>query len=208
MSKMTRKEKDEFFLTAVRNKMAEHGGILKTADITGLGIDYRRIMKWQDEGKIFRIKSGYYSMSKEEKPEAEIVAGFFPDGVLTMESALYAYGYIKEQPMEWHIAVDKNTSKSRFKMEYPLVRPYYTEEDVLKVGVTKVSIGNAKFNIYDKERLVCDCLKYEDKLDRYVLQKFLKDYINEDDKNIVHLLEYAKYRKVASKVQNRIGVWL
>ena len=45
----------------------------------------------------------------------------FPDGLLCMESALYAYGYISRKPVGFHIAVDKNTSKSRFKMEYPKV---------------------------------------------------------------------------------------
>ncbi len=208
MSKMTRKEKDEYLLSCVIAKMNENNGVLKTAEIKDIGIDYRRIVKWVNEGKLLRLKSGYYAISKEDKSEEELVSGFFPDGVLTMDSALYAYGYIKEQPTEWHIAVDKNTSKSRFKTEYPLVRPYYTEEKVLKVGVTTVDLNGFTFKIYDKERLLCDCLKYEDKLDRYVLQKFLKNYIEDKDKNIVHLLEYAKYRKVSAKVQNRIGVWL
>ncbi|MCR5272467.1 MAG: type IV toxin-antitoxin system AbiEi family antitoxin domain-containing protein [Lachnospiraceae bacterium] len=208
MSKMTRREKDEYLLNTVKEKMAESGGILKTADITGLGIDYRRVVKWLDEGKIFRLKSGYYAASKEDKPEEDIVAGFFPDGVLTMDSALYAYGYLKEQPMEWHIAIDKNTSKSRFKMDFPLVRPYYTEEEVLKVGVTTTKINEATFKIYDKERLVCECLKYEDKLDRNILKDFLLEYIKDENKDIVRLLEYAKYRKVSAKVQTRIGVWL
>jgi len=208
MDKMTRNEKNEYLFSLVTQKMEEHQGILKTSDITGLGIDYRRLVKWVEEGRIVRLKSGYYSLTDEEKSEAETVAGLFRDGILTMDSALYAYGYIKDQPMEWHVAVDKNTSKSRFKMEYPMVRPYYTEEEVMKVGVTTINLDGADFNIYTKERLLCDCLKFEEKLDRHVLQAFLRDYIMDENKDIVHLLEYAKYRKVSQKVQNRIGVWL
>jgi len=51
------------------------------------------------------------------------VAKLFPDCVLNLENALYAYGYIKKKPYGWRLAVDKNTSKSRFKMDYPKIIP-------------------------------------------------------------------------------------
>lgn len=62
--------------------------------------------------------------------------------------------------------------------------------------------------IYDRERLICDCLKYEDHLDREDLKKALRAYLAEPSKDLSRLLSYAKERKVLSKVQNRIGVWL
>lgn len=62
--------------------------------------------------------------------------------------------------------------------------------------------------IYDRERLICDCLKYEDRMDREDLKKALRAYLAEPTKDISKLLSYAKERKVLNKVQNRIGVWL
>ena len=64
-------------------------------------------------------------MGYEEKPQEEIILGLFPDGILCMDSALYYYGYIEKRPYEWSIAISKNTSKSRFRMEYPVVKPLY-----------------------------------------------------------------------------------
>ena len=55
---------------------------------------------------------------------------------------------------------------------------------------------------------MCDCLKYEDRLDREDLKMALRGYLAEPSKDISKLLCYAKERKVLSKVQNRIGVWL
>ena len=55
---------------------------------------------------------------------------------------------------------------------------------------------------------MCDCLKYEDRLEREDLKKALLAYIAEPSKDISKLLRYAKERKVLNKVQNRIGVWL
>ena len=132
----------------------------------------------------------------------------FPDARLCMESALYAYGYIREKPYGWHLAVDKNTSKSRFKMDYPKVIPYYTEPEALELGSTTIEQNGLTFQIYDKERMICDCLKYEAKLDRAIFREAIQSYIRDNDKDISMLMEYARARKVTGKVQSLIGVWL
>ena len=156
-----------------------------------------------------RVKNGYYSLQEQKLSEDEMVYRLFgEDGVLTMETALYIYGYLPTKPAEYQIAVDKNTSKSRFHLNYPFVHPYYSEPKVLTLGVTQIAFGGGMMKIYDRERLMCDCLKYEDRLDREDLKKALLAYIAEPSKDISRLLCYAKERKVLSKVQNRIGVWL
>jgi len=93
-------------------------------------------------------------------------------------------------------------------MDYPLVQPYYAEPEVLKLGLKKLQLKNGTIGIYDKERLICDCLKFEDKLEREVLQNALRCYLREPIKDIQKLMEYAKARRVVQKVQSRIGVWL
>ena len=125
-----------------------------------------------------------------------------------MDSALYYYGYIEKRPYEWSIAISKNTSKSRFRMEYPVVKPYYTEPEVMELGVTAIPFAGGEMKIYEKERLICDCLKYEERLEREDLKKALLAFINEPKKDIAKLMEYARARKVVAKVQSRIGVWL
>ena len=155
-----------------------------------------------------RIKSGYYSLGYRKKSEEEIIPVLFPDGVLCMESGLYYQGYLKERPYIWSIAVDKNTSKSRFKMDYPIVHPYYTETKVLEMGVETFDMNGQKIKIYEKERLICDCLKYEDKLDADSLKKGLLAFIKDEEKDIAKLMMYARERRVVEKVRNRIGVWL
>lgn len=208
MEKMTREEKTEYLLSQIKQKMEENGGIIKTNQITGLGVDYRRILACVEDGTLERVKNGYYSMGYKERSEEELVAGLFPDGVLCLNSALYYHHYIEQKPYEWHIAVDKNTSKSRFKMEYPVIVPYYTEPEVLESGVTEVSLGAGKMKIYTRERMICDCLKFEEKLERDIFKRALLAYIADGSKDIATLLSIAKERKVLQKVQNMIGVWL
>lgn len=206
---MTRQEKWEKDEEAIRELVREHDGVVKTSQLYTLGIDYRRIQNFVDWGVLLRIKNGYYSLQEQKLSEDEMIFRLFgEDGVLTMESALYIYGYLSAKPYEYQIAVDKNTSKSRFHLNYPFVHPYYSEPKVLSLGVSEVSFGGGMMKIYDKERLICDCLKYEDRMDREDLKKALLSYIKEPKKDISRLLTYAKERKVVSKVQNRIGAWL
>ena len=213
MKKM--EERRRKLMEQIRPLMEENRGILKTTQLYELDLDYRKIQRLVELGLLIRVKNGYYSLGEEPQEEGEVqkreeqmIAGLFPDGVLTLESALYYYHYLRERPYCWHIAIDKNTSKSRFKLEYPLVEPHYTDKESLYLGAAPVSFGGGSLKIYDRERLICDCMKFEDKLDRQVLQDALKCYLREPRKDIQKLMEYARARRVVQKVQTRIGAWL
>lgn len=201
-------EKKEALIEKLRQEMELHGGVMRTSQLYELSMDYRKIHQFVEEGILERIKSGYYSIGFSDKSEESMVSRLFPDGVLCLETALFYQGYLEIRPACWQIAVDKNTSKSRFKMNFPPVQPYYIEPDILMVGAEEISLGEGKMFLYNKERLICDCLKFEEKLEREALQQSLRKYIDEPEKDVQKLMEYAKFRKVTQKVQNRIGVWL
>ncbi len=203
-----RSEEMERILKEVYQCIDDNGGIAKKEQLAALGIDYRRVLDFVENNELIRIKNGYYTYGIERFSEEALVSKLFPDGVLCMESALYAYGYISRKPFGFHIAVDKNTSKSRFKMDYPKVIPYYTEPEVLKIGVATIQYEENEFQIYDKDRLICDCLKYESKMNREDFKEALQSYIKDEDKDISALMEYARERKVVKRVQSLIGVWL
>lgn len=203
-----RTEEAEKLLNEVKKYIDDNGGIVKKEQLASIGVDYRRILDFVENKDIIRIKNGYYSYGIERFSEEALVSKMFEDAVLCMESALYAYGYISRKPFGFHLAVDKNTSKSRFKMEYPKVIPYYTEPEVLKIGVTTLTYENCTFQVYDKDRLICDCLKYESKMDRQDFKEAIQSYIKDEEKDIAALMEYARERKVLKRVQSLIGVWL
>lgn len=201
-------EKREFVLDKVKDFILKNGGIVKKSTLNELGIDYRRILDFVEKGDLIRLKNGYYTIRISDFSEEELIAKLFPDAVLNLESALYAYGYISSKPFGWRLAVDKNTSKSRFKMDYPKVIPMYAEPETLEIGVTEIDFAGAKMKIFDKERLICDCLKYEDKMEREFFKEGMMAYIKDPKKDIAKLMQYARERRVVKKVQNVIGVWL
>ncbi len=208
MAATKRSKETQEILERVLAEIEKQGGIAKREQLAALGIDYRRILAFVESGDIIRIKNGYYTDRFDRFSEEELIAKLFPDALLCMESALYVYGYITEKPFGWRLAVDKNTSKSRFLMDYPKVIPYYTEPEALAIGASTIDFAGSTFQIYDKERLICDCLKYENKMDRETFKTAIQSYIKDEEKDISLLMEYARERKVVKKVQSLIGVWL
>ena len=205
---MSRDEKKQYQLEQINDFVHNNGGMIKTAEIEAMGIDYRRVLALVEEGYLIRIKSGYYTTKYYKGSEEQWILSMFPDGVLTLESALYIHGYLKEKPSTWKLAVSKNISKSRFNIDYPLITPLYTEAEVLPIGVTEVDFAGGKMKVYSKERTICDCLKYQEKMLREDFKKGVLGYILDEDKDIAELMNIARERKVLKKVQNIIGIWL
>jgi predicted transcriptional regulator of viral defense system len=192
------------------NKLAENqGGLIKTSEMLDAGIKAYEIRKLVQDGVLERIKQGYYQLKEnEEISEEALIAKLFPDGVICMNTALFYYGYSNRTPMAWDIAIDKHTSKSRFKLEYPYVQPYYLEPHLLTFGVTTGDFSGSLMKIFDRDRLICECLKYENKMDRETYNKAIQSYVVDAGKRITKLLEYAQKRRVLKQVKDRIGVWL
>ncbi len=73
-----------------------------------------------------------------------IVNRLFPDAVLCIETALFYYRYSDRNPAEWNIAIDKNTSRKRTNIDYPFIKAYRVEPELLSIGKTKGDIGNSR----------------------------------------------------------------
>lgn len=187
----------------------QKSGSVRTSELLALGMNQYDIRQLIQGGVIERIRKGYYQLvDSNEVSEAAQIACLFPDGVLCMYTALFYYGYSNRTPLQWDIAVDKNTSKSRFKLDYPYVQPYYLEPYLLTFGVTQAEYLDCKMKIFDRDRLICECIKYENKMDRETYNKAIQGYVSDPKKNIAKLLDYAEKRRLLKKVKDRIGVWL
>lgn len=111
------------------------------------------------------------------------ITHLFPDAVFCMNTALRYYRYSDRTPGDWHLAVSKDSGKSRFKIDYPFVKPYYVEPSVLELGLTIGEIDGHIICIYDKDRVICDYLRYRHKMDREIFNKAIQNYINDTGKS-------------------------
>jgi predicted transcriptional regulator of viral defense system len=186
-----------------------HDGIMKSKEIIENKIYNRFLKRLIVEGYVEKIKFGYYQWQDERAfSEATVIARLFPDAVLCMESALQYYGYIDRTPAAWCLAVDKHSTKSRFNIDYPMVKPHYIPKEQLMLGVETVTIEDTELKIFNRERVICDCLRKENKMDAKVFNKAIQAYIKDPKKNVPSLMEYAKILRTENKVRKIIGVWL
>lgn len=186
-----------------------YGGMMRSKQLQEENIFYRTLQKLIAQGYVEKVRYGYYQwVDQEDFSEVSIVVRLFPDAILCMDTALRYYGYSDRTPVEWHLAVSKDSGKSRFKIDYPFVKSYYMEPSLLELGLTIGKMDGHKVRIYDKDRLMCDCLRYRNKMDKEIFNKAIQNYIADPDKSIPKLLEYAELLRVKKTAKDLIGVWL
>ena len=187
----------------------KYGGMMRTTQLAEEKIFYPQREKLIADGYVEKIRRGYYQwIDPDDFSEVRTVIHLFPDAILCMDTALRYYGYSDRTPSNWHLAVSKDSGKSRFKIDYPFVKPYYVEPAVLELGLINGTMDGHAIRIYDKERLICDCLRYRNKMDKEVFNKAIRKYITDPKKSIPKLMEYAGPLRVKKLAKDLIGVWL
>ena len=190
------------------NIFMKHNYIMRTSELRASRVYYDDIQKLLADGVIQKLRQGYYCLVCDNDIEENLIYRLFPDAVMCMDTALFFYEYSDRTPSEWHLAVDKNISRYRIKIDYPFVRKYYYEPEILSLGVALTENGSDKLRIYDRDRTICDCLRYMGKIDRELFNKAVQGYIADSKKSIPNLIKYSKILRVQKKVKDLIGVWL
>lgn len=196
-------------LDAIKNAVKNNGGIVKTSQLNEIGIENYEIARMCDNGELERVKHGYYQLAnRTEISEEKMIATFLADGIVCMESALFYYGYSDKTPLVWTIAVSRNISKSKVKIENFPCKVYFVQADKLEIGKTEGVFNGVELAVYDRERTICDCFKYKSKMDNEVFNKAINAYVADDKKNLRNLSKYAKEMKVYKKVTELMEVML
>ncbi|MDD7387341.1 MAG: type IV toxin-antitoxin system AbiEi family antitoxin domain-containing protein [Firmicutes bacterium] len=186
-----------------------YGGMMRTSQLADEKVYYQQREQLLTSGVIEKVRRGYYQwVNPDDFSEVGTVKRLFPDGIFCMDTALRYYGYSDRTPGQWHLAVSKDSGKSRFRIDYPFVKPYFLEPAVLELGLTKGNMDGHEIRIYDKDRVICDCLRYRNKMDKEIFNKAIQNYVNDPGKSIPKLLEYAEPLRVKRTAKDLIGVWL
>lgn len=187
----------------------KYGGVMRTSQLNQEGFYYKKIQEMLADKQIEQIRRGYYQFAGENSfSDIPTLAVLFPDGVLCMESALDHYGYTDRTPSAWHIAVESTSTRTRFYIDYPLVKPHFIKKERYLIGITETEVDGYKMKIYDRERTICDLLLHRNKVDGEVFNTAIKRYVKDDNKSTARLMKYAKELHVEKKVREVLGIWL
>lgn len=187
----------------------EHGGVMKTSELKEAGYYYKKVQNLLYEGRIEQVRRGYYKLVGDELfSDIKTIAILFPDGVICMESALDYYGYTDRTPSAWHLAVDFKSTRTRFSIDYPIVKPHFIRSDRYSVGIANVVIDGSRMKIYDRERTICDLMHHKNKVDSEVFNTAIQRYVADPERMEARLMKYASQLHVEKKVKEVLGVWL
>lgn len=187
----------------------KYNGVMRTCELTKEGISYQRIQELISEGSLEKIKYGYYQWQDERAfTEASAVTSLFPEAIVCGMTAVMYYGYTDRTPGVWHIAVDNKSGRNKYKLDFPEIKPHFIDKSRLEIGVSIGEIDGITVRIYDRERVICDCLRHVNTMDGEIFNTVIQRYVYDNKKNAAHLMEYAMKLGVERKARRMIGVWL
>ena len=187
----------------------QYGGIMRTFELKREGISHHILQELMEEGLVEKIKYGYYQWQDEKAfSEVSIISALFPDAIICDISAAMYYGYTDRVPGIWHIAVNNKSARNKFKIDFPKVKPHFISANRLEIGVSEGNIDGITVKIYDRERVVCDCLRHVNTMDGEVFNIIIQRYVKDKDKDAARLMEYAAKLGVEKKARRMVGIWL
>ena len=162
-----------------------------------------------EKGLVEKIKTGYYEwIDGDIVSDAVVIGKLFPEGVVCLDSALFLYGYTQRTPSAWHVAVSKNKKKSKYKINYPRMQFYFLIDNYMEIGISEIMFEGHHLKIFDRDRTICDVIRYELKMDKEVFNYAIMTYVKDSKKNIRNLLDYAEKMNIKNKVSRIIGMWM
>lgn len=184
-----------------------NNGYARTKDILAAGIHHYYLSKLVKKGKVEKVKRGMYRLTQSTIDyEIEEVHHLVPQGVVSMFSAWSYYELSDFVPPEHHIAIEK--SKKVSLPDYPPIKLYYWSEKYWKIGIRKIQIGDTAMHIYEKEKAVCDAIKFRNKIGKETEKEVLKNYLKSKDRNINQLLYYAELLRVEKRLKTYLNIML
>ena len=187
----------------------KYNGIMRTCELSKEGIFYNKIQELIKDGYIEKIKYGYYQWQDERAfSEASVVVSLFPEAIVCDMTAIMYYGYSERTAEVWHIAVDNKSARNKYKLDFPTVKSHFIDKDRLDIGVATGKVDGISVKIYDRERVICDCLRHMNSMDGEIFNTAIQRYVHDKEKNAANLMEYAKKLGVEKKARRVIGIWL
>ncbi|MGN0545741.1 MAG: hypothetical protein ACI4I3_00280 [Acutalibacteraceae bacterium] len=191
----------------IKKTISVNGGIAKLSALTSAGVPKEKIYKLCSDGYLQRVRQGYYQLADEPiLSDEQIIASTIPEAIISMESALFHYGYSDFMPRVWSVTVPRSASR-RLTTSVP-IKIYYVKDDIYDLGKTTINEDGASFAIYDRERTICDMFKHRCKVDNEMFSKAVNAYANDTQKNLIALSAYAKKLRVYKKVTELMEVLL
>ena len=193
----------------VKDIIIKSNGVAKTSEFTSCGLTTYDVKRLYDKGLIEKIRHGVYGLPHtNDITEEKLIKTVLPEVVVCLESALFHYGYSDFTPRKWSIAVPRSMSMTKINSIDIPFNIFYLPIEKLYLGQTTADFNGTELSVYDRDKTICDCFKYRNKIDNELFNKAINAYVADDNKNLANLAKYAKEMRVYKKVMTIMEVML
>ncbi len=140
------------------------------------------------EGEVYQIEEGIYSDTDYASTLA-IVTTKYPDAIITMNTAFYYHGLTDVIPDEYYIA----TPESSRALRDPRIHQMFVKDEILNLGVITMQRRDARFKIYDRERMLIELLRFKKKLPYDYYKEILGNY-----RDLIYELDIQRIQEYAA----------
>ena len=92
--------------------------------------------------------------------------------------------------------------------EYPLIELHYITEALWELGVEEQVVSGYEIKVYNKERSVCDAVKYKNKVGIDVCSEVVNSYLALFNRNLTLLMDYASKLRVTKTLEKYLEITL
>lgn len=196
---------NESNIDMIMNFMLVNGGYITSKQVTELGFHRMYLKMMIEKNMIEKIDKGIY-ITKETLEDAYYTLQLrYPKIIFSRFTALYFYGLTEVYPSRFDITVDNNYHVENIEKNHSVIK---CNKDIYDLGlaVIKTSLGH-KVKAYDRERCICDIIKYKNKLDIEQVKKSVKMYLKDENKNLNNLSIYSKKMGINKEVMDFVGMF-
>ena len=167
---------------------------------------YYKLLDSVRDGDTVRIKRGVYATAEQLADTMIDVQAIVPGGVLCLFSAWNVHGLTTSLPQAYHIAVRRGRKVTL--PTFPKIELHHITDTMFDIGVEKHIISGYRIRIYNKERCVCDAVKYRNKVGMDVCAEVVNSYLALPDRNLSLLFDYANKLRVRKLLEQYIALKL
>lgn len=186
---------------------AKYKGYLTSKLIRGNRSLYYQLKAMLETGKVIQIKRGLYRhVDFAEEANWGEVCKSAPQAVLCLFSAWQFYGLTTTVSSFVHIAIP--VRKKPILADFPPTKIYFWSADYYEIGKVSTTNNEEQITIYDKEKSVCDAVRYRNKIGTDITSEVLRNYLKETDRNLDKLMKYAERMRISTVLNQYLTMML
>jgi len=184
----------------------QNNGYISNKQVKALGLSTRYLTDLVKNKKIEKVKSGLY-FDMQYMPDEFFETLYNTSGVFSHTTALYFHNLTDRTPIKFDITVAGDYKGSL--QNNKKANLFYVKKELYALGLTEMkSPQNLPVKVYDMERIICDIIRNEKRIESEIFVSALQKYARYKNKRLNVLSKYASLFGINDKVEEKLRILL